>query len=89
MTSTLASLKRSGGRLPASMDELEAVVGDWRQYRSTTQAGGGGAGQQQFEGPGGRACPLVGAQPGRNTKCPLTRKAYKACCGRSGGRGGV
>lgn len=30
----------------------------------------------------GMPCPLAGRPASRNTKCPLTRKAYKACCGR-------
>lgn len=30
----------------------------------------------------GLPCPLAGRPASRNTKCPLTRKAYKACCGR-------
>lgn len=32
--------------------------------------------------PRGGQCPLAGQPASRNTKCPLTKKAYKACCGR-------
>ncbi len=30
----------------------------------------------------GQPCPLAGMDAGKNTKCPLTRKAFKSCCGK-------
>ena len=71
------------GTLP-SVDEQRKSIGHWKQYKYG-EAGGeaaSGAVPLNAEGPNGQPCPLAGVQAGRNTKCPLTRKAYKACCGK-------
>lgn len=79
----MAELKREGKEMPKSVDEVERLLGNWRQYKG--EAGGtaaSGAVPLNAQGPKGLPCPLAGVQAGRNTKCPLTRKAYKACCGK-------
>jgi hypothetical protein len=36
----LAALKKEGGQLPSSMEELEAQLGSWRQYKSEHENAG-------------------------------------------------
>lgn len=85
MTSRLAQLKREGKPMPTSVGELESMLGTWQQYKADRPGQGGdrsGFAALNATGPGGVPCPLAGLQVGKNTKCTLTRKAYKACCGR-------
>ena len=73
----MAELKRQG-KEPKTIDDVESMLGSWKQYKAEA----GGAVPLNSQGPKGLPCPLAGVQAGRNTKCPLTRKAYKACCGK-------
>lgn len=97
MTARMAQLKREGKEMPKTVDEVETMVGSWQQYKSELPeaAAGGAAGSGDAaaaaagvtvplaaKGPKGEPCPLAGSTAGRNTKCPLTRKAFKACCGK-------
>lgn len=93
MTAKLAELKKQGKPMPSSMTDVEAMLGSWRQYKTemgtsgSALAGGEGGlahnivpmGTQNSKG---QACPMAGIQVSRNTKCPLTRKAFKNCCGK-------
>ena len=80
MCSKLAELKKEGKPMPRNVEELEAMVGGLQ-----LGAAGGTAPQVGATalGPRGEPCPLAGTNPGRSTKCPLTRKSYKNCCGKS------
>ncbi|GAB4815492.1 hypothetical protein N2152v2_002538 [Parachlorella kessleri] len=82
MTSKMAEMKAKGQELPSTVEAVEQTLGDWRQFK--TQAGGGGRptvpyGYKTAEG---YPCALAGSDASRNTKCPRTRKAFKACCGK-------
>jgi hypothetical protein len=82
MMRVLAARKAAGQDMPASVEELEAVMGDWRARRrgSGGGVGGGVGGGQAATG----ACPFEGrAAPGRNAVCPKTGKKWKNCCGRA------
>ena len=92
MTARMAALKRDGKPMPTTIAEVERELGTWRDYK-TAAGEAGGAGEagvvpEAQAGPGGKACPLAGHPAGKNTKCPLTKKAFKACCGRRAGKGG-
>jgi len=109
MTIRMAQLKKEGKEMPKSIDELEAMLGTWKQHKqlkTTTSApvspgfGGGTSGLSGNSTSGGievpidavsrlikgearnQRCGLAGRNVGKNTKCPLTKKSYKACCGR-------
>lgn len=94
MTNKVQELKRQGREMPKSIGEMESMLGNWRSYKSETQQqqqyqseDGSGSDQSNMVplnqiGPKGAECPLAGMPAGKNTKCPLTRKAYKACCGK-------
>lgn len=100
MTSKMAQLKKEGKPMPTSIDEVESMLGTWRQYKTDSGSGaapgagvaaggpassGGGSGNfvsLDAKGPKGQPCPLAGINVGKNTKCPLTKKAYKSCCGK-------
>jgi hypothetical protein len=61
------------------------VNGDAMGVRAEASGAAGGAMvPMDAVGPKGQPCPLAGSLVGRNTKCTLTRKAYKACCGKRG-----
>lgn len=71
---------------------MEQSLGDWRQFRSSTAAASSGdaaANPSAISVPSGavsakgKPCPLAGSQVARNTVCPLTKKKYKQCCGKS------
>lgn len=71
--------------MPSSVDELERQLGTWRQYKSQHEGPGGAA------APGvplghtnvrGEPCALAGQPVGKNTKCPATKRAFKACAWR-------
>jgi hypothetical protein len=80
----VAQLKKEGKEMPQSVDELERMLGTWRQYKTESEgAGGGAAVPLGHTGPKGQPCPLAGMPVGRNTKCELTNKAFKACCGKA------
>ena len=85
----MAQLKREGKELPRSVDEVERMLGSWREYKTE---GGGGSGWPTVPrgqlGPKGQPCALAGMEVAKNTKCPLTKKSFKACCGRALLRGG-
>jgi hypothetical protein len=93
-TARMAQLQREGKAMPKSVGEVESMLGTWRDYKTTGPSGDGGGG----DGPGavprsqrsakGQPCPLAGQQVGKSTKCPLTRKAFKACCGKALGAAG-
>jgi len=78
MSRKMAELRREGKDMPKSIDDLERVVGTWQQFKTQR----GVTVNEMHVGKGGVPCPLAGMQPGRNTKCMLTKKAYKSCCGR-------
>ncbi|KAH7617739.1 hypothetical protein Ndes2526B_g07604 [Nannochloris sp. 'desiccata'] len=106
MTVRMAQLKKDGKEMPKSIDELEAMLGTWKQHkqlRTTTSApvspglkasstigsSSGGievpidAVSRLIKGEASnQLCGLAGQNVGKNTKCPLTKKSYKACCGR-------
>jgi hypothetical protein len=93
MTVRMAELKKEGKPMPKSIDELEAMLGTWKQHKQVHASAPGdrGSGSGGLEVPMGAvsrlkkgvACPLAGLKTvGKNTKCPLTKKSYKACCGR-------
>lgn len=71
MAAEVARRHRSGEKLPASVEELEASVG----ARWSSSKGGGGEGGEE-------SCPLARSAPGRNTKCSKTGRAWKNCCGK-------
>lgn len=73
MAAEVARRHRAGEKLPQSIEELEAAVGsNWTKKKSVTSS------SSSIDS----SCPLAGSLPGRNTKCPKTKKAYKNCCGR-------
>lgn len=88
----LAQLKREGKPLPTSIEEIEKTVGNWRTYKNASGRGGemgrSVAGNNHLVPADatfpkdGRPCGLAGHEVGRNTRCPLTKKAYKNCCGK-------
>lgn len=83
MTLKLAQLKKEGKPMPTSMDEVDRMLGSWRQYKSETEGGSEGGVPWDHIGFKGQRCGLAGQPVARNTKCPLTRKAFKACCGKT------
>ena len=101
MTVRMAELKKEGKPMPKSIDELEAMLGTWKQHkqvRTTAPIVGSTSGSTSNDSSGGievpvdttsrlkgfnnQPCGLAGQSVGKNTKCPLTKKSYKACCGR-------
>ena len=87
MTSKMAQLKKEGKPVQTCIDDVERLLGTWRQYKTESKNSGGGSGGGGVAGaptgPKGKACPLAGFESiGKNTKCPLTKKAYKSCCGK-------
>lgn len=68
-------------------------AGHWKQFKASPEASGrvgeSAANPNAATVPvnavsaRGLACPLAGKQASRNTKCPLTKKKYKQCCGKS------
>ena len=91
MGEKMAQLKREGKPLPTSIEEMERTVGNWRSFKS---AGGGETSGVATSGAthpipahatspkDGRPCGLAGYEVSRNTRCPLTKKSYKNCCGK-------
>ncbi|KAK9808068.1 hypothetical protein WJX73_001534 [Symbiochloris irregularis] len=85
ITQHAAALQKAGKPMPQTLDDMKAHLGDWRP---SAPPGGTAAGPAAYSvaegavGPKGKPCGLAGMAVSRNTKCPLTRKAYKACCGR-------
>lgn len=86
MTTQMAALKRQGKPIPKSVEDLEQSVGNWRGYREqqpqSSAAGPGVVASNQVDSRG-RACPLRGMTVGRSTKCRLTNKSWKSCCGKT------
>jgi hypothetical protein len=109
MTVRMAQLKKEGKEMPKSIDELEAMLGTWKQHKqlkTTTLVppglglGGSSNSTTSNSNNGGievpidavsrlikgetrnQVCGLAGQRVAKNTKCPLTKKSYKACCGR-------
>lgn len=83
LTEKLARMKREGKPLPTSPEQVEGELGSWRQFKKERGAlGEGPIVPYDQRGPNGRPCPLAGTEAGRNTKCSLTRKAFKSCCGK-------
>ena len=96
MTTKMAQLRKEGKPMPTSIDEVESMLGTWRQYKTDNSIAGGSGGAAgalgsgagnvvvptTATGPKGKPCPLAGINAGKNTKCPLTKKSYKACCGK-------
>lgn len=92
MTAKMAQLRREGKEMPKSIDEVERMLGSWRQHKSEAPVSDGTRGAAGSDGrilvpldavaKDGKNCALAGSEVGRNTKCPATKKAYKSCCGR-------
>ncbi|CAL8470101.1 g9643 [Coccomyxa elongata] len=92
MTSKMAALKAAGQPLPTSIEEVEQKLGTWQDFKARREV------ESEFEraAPGGtimvvadakepkskQPCPLANTYVSRNTKCPLTSRRYKACCGK-------
>lgn len=74
---------------------LLVCTGSWQSFRtSTPEAGltqkaaapvGSLTVPNDAKSPQGLPCPWAGQHVGRSTKCPATRKSYKACCGKTYG----
>lgn len=82
MAAEVARRHRSGERLPQSIEELEAAVGGVTWTKRTKSSGSNSTTESSCSSSSSSSCPLAGSLPGRNTKCPRTKKAYKNCCGR-------
>jgi hypothetical protein len=87
MSGHMAELRKAGKPMPKSVDEVERMLGSWRDFKRSGAGGGGGGRSGRMvaagaAGAGGAPCPLAGQPVGRNTRCPATRRAYKNCCGR-------
>ncbi|PSC76217.1 SEC-C motif [Micractinium conductrix] len=82
MTRKVAALRKEGKEMPRSVDELERMLGTWRQYKTEHESGSAAVppGHVGFKG---QPCPLAGAPVAKNTRCPATKKAFKACCGKT------
>eukprot|EP00884_Botryococcus_braunii_P003977 jgi/Botrbrau1/13580/Bobra.0307s0003.1 len=72
----MAQLKREGKPLPSTPEEITRVLG----MKPSSDAPG--RLPSSTANPSGRACPLAGQYVSQKTKCPLTRKAFKSCCGK-------
>lgn len=59
------------------------MLGSWRQYKTEADGGAEGGVPLDHVSARGQRCGLAGQPVSRNTKCPLTRKAFKACCGKT------
>eukprot|EP00890_Picochlorum_soloecismus_P001312 jgi/Picsp_1/2181/NSC_05646-R1_protein translocase subunit 1-like len=96
MTQQLSEYRKTGKPMPKSMQELEQVVGTWKSFKATSghsySSGGGSSSTGSIAIPidamnrSGQPCGLAGQTVGRSTRCPLFRKSYKACCGKSNRR---
>lgn len=77
----LASCPPNHG-VPLSLLQLERMLGTWRQYKTEHESGSAAVppGHVGFKG---QPCPLAGAPVAKNTRCPATKKAFKACCGKT------
>ena len=90
MMSVLAQRKRQGMEMPTTIEEVEQLTGNWRSFIAGNASGGAGSSGGGIAVPAaaehakGGPCGLAGMTVGRSTKCPRTRKSYKACCGRRG-----
>lgn len=86
MGAKMAQLKREGKPLPTSIEEMERAVGNWRSFKSAGSGETGGASHpipaHATSPKDGRPCGLAGYEVSRNTRCPLTKKSYKNCCGK-------
>ncbi|KAI3434914.1 hypothetical protein D9Q98_002968 [Chlorella vulgaris] len=86
MTRQLAALKKEGKELPNDMAALEARLGTWRSYKTehdTADGGSAAAVPLAHLDAKGKPCGLAGMPVGKNTKCPTTKRSFKACCGKS------
>ena len=92
MTQQLAEYRKTGRSMPQNMQELEQAVGTWRSFKATSASQstrGGASSTGSISIPvdamnrNGQTCGLAGQTVGRSTRCPLLRKSYKACCGKS------
>ncbi|KAL4854526.1 hypothetical protein ACK3TF_004697 [Chlorella vulgaris] len=82
----LAALKKEGKELPNDMAALEARLGTWRSYKTehdTADGGSAAAVPLAHLDAKGKPCGLAGMPVGKNTKCPTTKRSFKACCGKS------
>lgn len=70
-----------------------AIAGSWQSFRTTTPEVAAGKSMvtappgsvtvpSDAKAPQGLPCPWAGQHVGRSTKCPATRKSFKACCGK-------
>lgn len=87
MLREMATLRRQGKPLPKTVAEVEqsGQITSWREKRHADE-------QSAFSGTGvvprsqvdskGRPCPLRGMTVGRSTKCALSKKSWKSCCGK-------
>lgn len=86
LTQLIAQRKRDGKPPITDIHELESTLGTWRQYKTQHENADGSAALAvplDHTGPKGQPCGLAGQPVGKNTKCPVTKKAFKACCGRT------
>ena len=67
-------------------------TGNWQSFRTATpdnlvDTKSAPAGSEKVpsdaKSPKGYPCPWAGQSVGRSTKCPATKKSFKACCGKT------
>lgn len=92
MTGKVKRLKEEGKPMPKDYQQLEREFGSWQSFKTAvpsdnaTEFEGASPGSQKVPGdaksPQGYPCPWAGQSVGRSTKCPATKKSFKACCGK-------
>lgn len=95
MMQKMAEMKKEGREMPKSIDELEIILGSWRQYKTdhgTSASNSNSSGTASIGssnkvpidavGPRGMPCPFAGMAVGKSAKCPATKKSFKNCCGK-------
>ncbi|DBA93936.1 TPA: hypothetical protein ACH3X3_013974 [Trebouxia sp. C0006] len=91
MVGKVKQLKDEGKPMPKDYQQLEKDFGSWQSFKSPlsenvseTKAAlpGSKTVPSDAKSPQGYPCPWAGQSVGRSTKCPATRKSFKACCGK-------
>lgn len=92
MTGKVKQLKDEGKPMPKDYQQLEREFGNWQSFRTATpdnlvDTKSAPAGSEKVpsdaKSPKGYPCPWAGQSVGRSTKCPATKKSFKACCGKT------